>query len=122
MYMLLSTLLYYYCSLRYGVTDNSGIRTLEDPVKPEEYLDPLDNLPQVDLSGSQPEAAFTLLSDGGLTPCEPLVYDIAINEESLLQYAFSNDASPGSLVLILFCRAIDRLYPGRNRPLTATYI
>lgn len=25
-------------------------------------------------------------------------------------------------MLILFCRAIDRLYPGRNRPLTATYI
>ncbi|HAG70078.1 MAG TPA: hypothetical protein DCL38_08915 [Lachnospiraceae bacterium] len=65
MYMLLSTLLYYYCSLRYGVTNHTGIRTLEDPVKPEEYLDPPDNLPQVDLSGPQPEAAFTLLSDGG---------------------------------------------------------
>ncbi len=122
MYMLLSTLLYYYCNLRYGVTDHTGIRTLEDPVKPEEYSDPLDHLPQVDLSGPQPEAAFTLLSDGGLTPCEPLVYDIAINEASLLQHAFSNDASPGTLVLILFCRAIDRLYPERNRPLTTTYI
>ncbi len=58
----------------------------------------------------------------GLTPCEPLVTDIAINEESLLKYAFTNDASPGSLVVILFCRAIDRLYPGRNRSLTTTYI
>ena len=35
MYMMLSTLLYYYCAERYGVTDHTGIRTLEDA---EAYL------------------------------------------------------------------------------------
>ena len=32
MYTVLATLLYYYCVERYGLTDHTGIRTLEDPI------------------------------------------------------------------------------------------
>ena len=125
MYMVLSTLLYYYCSGRYGVTDHTGIRTLDDPVLPDESADPAELLPPLDPSGmpnpSLPEA-FSLVNDGGLTPCEPVVYDIVIPEDMFLAFTSANDASPGTMISILFSRAIDELFPEREKPLTNSYI
>ncbi len=125
MYMLLSTLLYYYCSRRYGVSDHKGIRTLEDPILPEESSDPADMMPQLDLSKlpmpSMPEA-FSLISDAGLTSGDPVVYDIAIPEDVFLRFTSANDASPGTMISILFSRAIDELFPERTKPLTNSYI
>ena len=50
MYYVLSTLLYYYLSERYGNIGHEGIRTLDDPIEEGEYLDPVDTLPEADLS------------------------------------------------------------------------
>ncbi len=125
MYMLLSTLLYYYCSLRYGVTDHSGIRILEESVQAEEQADPLDALPQLDpslLQGPRPKPAFSLLDDGHLTACEPVIYDLEMDEESLVRYACVNDASPGILICALFSKAIDGLFPQRTNELKCNYI
>ena len=125
MYMVLATLLYYYCSRRYGVTDHTGIRTLEDPILPDETVDPYDNAPILDLSkmpkpGTVP--AFSLTDDGGMTVCEPLVWDIAIPEKDFVRFSFENNASPGSMVCVLMARAVDKLFPERTKDLTNSYI
>ena len=51
MYHVLSTLLYYYCEERYGVTDHEGIRLAGEPIAPEETDDPQDHLSGLDISG-----------------------------------------------------------------------
>ena len=125
MYTVLSTLLYYYCAERYGVTDHSGIRTLDDPILPDESADPCDKFPVIDPSLLNPPkspAAFSLITDGGLTASKPLIYDLEMPEESFVRFSSAHDASPGTMVSILFARAIDKLYPERNSPLMNSYI
>lgn len=125
MYMVLATLLYYYCNERYGVTDHEGIRTLDDPILPGETIDPYDETPMLDPSKLTPpdiRPAFSLSEDAGLTPCEQLVCDVEINEEDFIRFSFDNEASPGTMVSVLFARAIDGIYPQRTKDLMNSYI
>ena len=126
MYMVLSTLLYYYCNKRYGLSDHSGIRTLEDPIRPEETTDPYDLLPKLDLSALKiPEMppVFTLIEDGGLTPSgSTLVWDIEVPEGDFVRFSSANDASPGTMVSILLARAIDAVFPDRIKALMNGYV
>lgn len=125
MYTLLATLLYYYCEGRYGATDHTGVRTLEDPIRPEETLDPMEQLPQLDLSGMQRaarEPVFCLTTDGGLTPSEPQIWDVELPESAFVSFSSANDASPGTMVSILLARAIDALYPERQREILGRYV
>ena len=107
MYMVLSTLLYYYCRGRYGVMDHSGVRTLDDPIEPEESADPMESLPQIDLSKlpapAMPEV-FSLTADGGMSPGEQELWDVAIAEDAFLRFTSANDASPGTMVSLLLAR------------------
>lgn len=121
----LSTLLYYYCAKRYGVTDHTGIRTLEDPILPEESTDPTDDMPQLDPSLMQEKPrpqAFSLLRDGGLTASEQKIYDLDMPEDAFVTFSSAHDASPGTMVSILFARALDAIYPNRAKPLINSYI
>ncbi len=125
LYRVLETLLYYYCAKRYGVTEHRGIRTLEDPVEPEEYLDPQDALPppeQTRYPASPPGEAFTLERDGGLTPSAPTLWDVEIPEDAFLRFTSAHDASPGVMVSLLLARAIDGLYPQRSREIVSAYV
>ncbi len=125
MYMLLSTMLYYYCHERYGVTDHTGIRTLEDTILPEESTDPVNALPQVPpeyLKRPDFPPVFNILDDGGLTPGDKLITDIAIPEKEFIRFTSANDASPGTMISILLTRAIDRLFPERDKLLTNGYV
>ena len=125
MYMVLSTLLYYYCAQRYGVSDSTGIRTLEDPVLSDESTDPIDSLPQIDVSAvKRPPVvpAFSLVSDAGLTASEHVIYDIEMPEKVFVKFSSAHDASPGTMVSVLFSRAIDVLFPDRDKPLTNSYV
>ena len=125
MYMVLRTLLYYYCAERYGVTDHTGILTLEDPILPEESKDPADEMPDMDLSKMMiPElpAAFSLVKDAGLTPSEPIIRDITIPEEAFVRFSSAHDASPGTMVSILMSGTLDELFPGRAAPLSNSYL
>ena len=124
MYVLLSTLLFYYCEKRYGVTDHTGIRTLDDPFSPEETIDPLESLPSINLSNRKaPEAVpvFSLSNDAGLTRSSPQIWDIEIPETAFVSFSSANDASPGTMVTILFARAIDALYPNEQKTIMSRY-
>ncbi|WP_029320763.1 hypothetical protein [Butyrivibrio sp. AE3004] len=125
MYMVLSTILYYYTKLRYGDVESEGIRTLDDEIEPEEYIDPQDLLPEIDISNiptPQLEPAFSLIEDGGLTPCEQKLYDVVIPEKDFLKFSSANDASPGVMVSILIARTIDKLFPERNKGIMGSYV
>ena len=125
MYRVLATLLYYYCAERYGVSEHTGIRTLEDPILPAETHDPLDDLPQLDLAGMKPqqqERAFSLTADGGMTSTGWTIIDFEVPESAFVRFSSAHDASPGTMVTILLARAIDELYPTRERSLVGGYV
>ena len=118
------TLLYYYCIERYGeAIDPNGIRTLDDPIDPSEYADPMDALPDVELPERQSAAppVFDLIRDAGMTPCETLAYDIIVPEKAFLRFTSASDASPGPMVSLLTAKAIDECSPGREKPILGHY-
>lgn len=125
MYMVLSTLLYYYCRERYGTEERAGIRTLEDEILPGEAEDPLDAYPPVGLPAAgapEPPHAFSLVEDAGMTPADVRCCDIEIPEDAFLKFAFENDASPGTMIALLAARAIDGLHPDREKPIVGAYV
>ena len=128
MYYVLSTLLYYYLSERYGNISHEGIRTLDDPIEEGEYLDPVDSLPEVDLSQapqslSRLNLAFSIVKDGKMTiGDEPMVRDVIIPEKELLKFTSANDASPGTFIAVLAARAVDKLNPEREKDIVGSYI
>ena len=84
----------------------------------------MEHLPSIDLSGRKAPAAvpvFSLAADAGLTQSTPQVWDIAIPEEAFVSFSSANDASPGTMVSILFARAIDALYPERQKIIMSRY-
>ena len=113
MYKVLSTLLYYYCAERYGAAMDKGILAMTDPIMPEETIDPQDALPDIDLSKitMAPMApAFTLETDGRLTPSEASIWDVAIPQDEFMRFVEDNDSTPGTMISVLFARAIHLLY------------
>lgn len=124
-YRVLATLMYYYCAERYGVPKIDGVLTAEDPIMPEETVDPQDLL-EAPSEIHYPQApfkdAFTLETDGGLTPSGPTLWDIEIPEEAFIRFTSAHDASPGTMISLLFARAIDQLYPDRQKEIISVYV
>ena len=125
MYRVLATLLFYYCGEKYGVTDHTGIRTGDDPIRTEETDDPQDVLqmptePRYRSVAMQP--AFTLETDGKLTPSEPTIWDVEIPEEAFIRFTSAHDASPGTMVSALLAGAIADLYPEREKEIIGAYV
>lgn len=121
----IATLLYYYCHLRYGVTEHQGIRTLEDPILPEETEEPLDALPAIDvtkLTPPKPVEAFSPVHDGGLQPGPAVIYDILLPEKSFVEFSSAHDGSPGIMLSLLLDRAIDAVFPRRDKPVITPYV
>ncbi len=121
----IATLLYYYCNLRYGVTDCQGIRTLENPILPEETIDPLDALPSIDVTTLTPPKsveAFSPIHDGGLPQSSTLKYDILLPEKEFVEFSSAHDGSPGIMLSLLLDRAIDSVFPQRDKPIVTPYV
>ncbi len=125
MYMVLSTILFYYTQKKYGDVESEGIRTLDDEITPDEYIDPQDYLPEIDVSNipmPKREPAFSLIADGGFTPCKQKLYDVVIPEKDFVRFSSANDASPGIMVSILLARTIDNLFPDRSKGIMGSYV
>lgn len=121
----LATLLYYYCNLRYGVTEHKGILTLDDPILPEETIDPLDSLPSIDMSKLAPPPfteAFSPIRDGKINPAPAVNYDIALPEKAFAEFSSANDGSPGIMISLLLDKAIDAVFPERDKDIVTIYI
>ena len=113
-YELVRTLLYYYCSERYHVTlKRDGIRLLGDEISPEEWNDPVANRtdlpipPRMEMSD-----ALNLITAAGIeADLQKTVYSIKIDESKFMRFNLDNDGSPGTMVALLFSRAVAALYP-----------
>ena len=64
---------------------------------------------------------FSLASDAGLTHSSQQIWDIEIPEAAFVSFSSANDASPGTMISILFARAIDALYPDRKKIIMSRY-
>lgn len=107
-YAVIRTLLYYYISDAYKVElSKENIRLIEDEISEEEYVDPL-----LKYKGAKPE-------NNPLNPALNFVFDskepkkthwhLVIDEKELLDIAKPLKASPGTLILILLGKAINKL-------------
>ena len=128
MYMVLSTLLYYYIDGKYGNCDKTGIRTLEDPIDERESIDPTDSLPPMDpallaRAAANIEPAYSLISDGETTPLDhEVVRDVMIPDKELLKFTSQNDASPGTFLAVIIARAIEQCTPVNDKKLRGSYV
>ncbi len=121
---LTETLLYEYCSERYGDADRAGVRLPGDEIDPSEYADPLDDLPDValpDMSATVPPVVYDLVRDGGVTPGEETISDVIVPESAFLRFTSASDASPGTMVALLCAKAIDECDPERTKPIIGHY-
>ena len=112
-YEIMRTLLYYYCSQRYGaMLKSDGIRLAGDTIMPPEFENPAHKaglpLPEKKAYAS----ALNLVTEGGLeADTEKTVYSLAIPETEFMRFSSENDGSPGTMVALLFSRAVAALYP-----------
>ncbi len=117
-YEVIATLLYHYCSERYGNVEAGGIRVQGEEIDPSEYEDPLERLPTLDMPDASPPVfpeAFNLIRDGNMTPAQMLIWDIEIPEKEFMPFTSANDASPATMVSVLLSRTLDELFPERNK-------
>jgi hypothetical protein len=119
-YEVVRTLLYYYCSERYGVKLNEeGIRLVGDVIPPEEWEDPIEIA--TDLPApvrSELTKALNVIENAGLqNDTTKTVYSIAIDESAFVRFSMDNDGSPGTITALLLSRAVAKLFPDVNDPI-----
>ncbi|MBR3402140.1 MAG: hypothetical protein IKG67_07855 [Parasporobacterium sp.] len=128
MYSVLATLLYYYGEVQYKITEPGNIQTADTSASEEELDDPQEHLSVAMRSdGMQQdppvfEKAFHLKKDGKLTVGEPTLWDIKIPEKAFLRFTSAHDASPGTMISLFLARAIDSLYPVRDKKIISAYV
>jgi len=113
-YEVLRTLLYYYCSERYHVKLKAhGIRLVGDEIPVEEWVDPVAARTDLPMPArSEMSKALNLIALAGLQDDHRhTVYSIAISEEEFMRFNLDHDGSPGTMVALLFSRAVAKLYP-----------
>ena len=119
-YELVRTLLYYYCSERYHVTlKRDGIRLLGDEISPEEWNDPVANRTDLPMPPrTEMSDALNLITAAGIeADLKKTVYSIKIDESEFMRFNLDNDGSPGTMVALLFSRAVAALYPEAKEPI-----
>ena len=119
-YEIIRTLLYYYCSSRYNVKLSSeGIRTLEDNISVEEW-----NCPVMNAANLPTPKRYEMLE-----PLNPIIeanlqqeqysttYSIEIPEADFMRFNRQNGGSPATMVSLLLCHAIAKLFPNATKPI-----
>ena len=130
MYQVLATLLYYYCAERYGIPPQADLNTTDHPAGAQRRTDPQDTLSPDTLPADLLQIAqkpignaFTLETDGGLTSQGyAVIRDVEIPEDAFVRFTSAHDASPGTMVSLLLARAIDSLYPSRDKKIISAYV
>ena len=122
-YEVLRTMLYYYCSERYGISLNcEGIRLVGDEISEEEWIDPVANSTRLPIPPrNEMSDALNLIASACLeNDRRHTVYSIAISESEFMRFNLDNDGSPGTMVSLLLSRAIAKMYPDAKEPVRIT--
>ena len=122
-YEVVRTLLYYYCSERYGVKLNEeGIRLVGDEITQEEWEDPIAAAADLPIPArSELPKALNLIENAKLQDDRSkTVYSVAINESELMRFSMDNDGSPGTITALFLSRAVAKLFPTVTDPIRIT--
>ena len=120
---ILHTLMYYYCTYRYGEpVTMDGVNLSGSPIDPMEYDDPYTRAipePENDFSSLFQTREPFRLSEAGLVSGEgdSQIHCIRVKEDALMQCCKGQDATPNSALALLMCRAIDSLHPDNRKPI-----
>ena len=119
-YEVIRTLLFYYCSERYGVKlKEEGIRLIGDEISEEEWIDPVEvasDLP-VPPRLEMPQALNPVDAAGLANDQRKTVYSVTISESEFMRFNIENDGSPGTMVALFLSRAISKMYPDAKEPI-----
>ena len=119
-YEVIRTLLYYYCSERYGIKlREEGIRLVGDVIPPEEWEDPVEIATDLPTPvRSELTKALNFIENAGLqNDTTKTVYSIAVEESEFVRFSMDNDGSPGTITALLLSRAVAKLFPEVNDPI-----
>lgn len=120
------TLIYYYCRIHYGNTDNiHGIMTNDKTPQTEEYAEPCGKKYAVDRSNTK---KITGLSRKGFTLPEtkqPTVshrrYELKFSQEEFMTVCKRYGASPVLLLSVMMSKAIHDLYPDNTKTINSNF-
>ena len=119
-YEVIRTLLYYYCSERYGIKlREEGIRLVGDVIPPEEWEDPIESATDLPapVRSDLPKALNVIENAGLQNDTIKTVYSISIKESEFMRFSMDNDGSPGTITALLLSRAVAKLFPDVNDPI-----
>ena len=119
-YEVIRTLLYYYCSERYGVKlREEGIRLVGDEITMEEWEDPVETANDLPVPPrTQLPKALSLIEKAGLQEDQlKTVYSVAINESEFMDFSMDNDGSPGTITALFLSRAVAKMFPDEKDPI-----
>lgn len=119
----LKSLMYYYCTYRYGVEIKmDDVNMADSPVDPAEMEDPFRKpLPKgVKLKMLLPESHPMKLDKMGLVePSVPFIRCIGMDEATFIKWCKTHDATPNSAIAILMARAVKKVHPDSKKPIVA---
>ena len=119
-YEVIRTLLYYYCSERYGVKlREEGIRLVGDEITMEEWEDPVETANDLPVPPrTQLPKALSLIEKAGLQEDQlKTVYSVAINESEFMDFSMDNDGSPGTITALFLSRTVAKMFPDEKDPI-----
>ncbi len=119
----IETLIYYYCTLKYGTKrPPEGLRLAEDPLLPDETLDPFleaydfdENKKFIELSRDAYAIPENVLSEEATN----YRYEVKIPTVQYMKSCRESNATPVILLSLLMSRAITELYPDYDKPINA---
>lgn len=119
----IETMLYYYCSQKYGTkTLPEGVRLADDPLLPGETLDPF--LQEYEFDQKKEFISFS--RDAYAIPENVVTegttsyrYEVKIPNSQYMRVCKENNATPVILLSLLMSRAIAALYPDYDKPINA---
>lgn len=120
----LKTLLYYYCSERYGrVLDSEGVLLAGRKIDAEEIEDPYPDCISSDIKPKgkvKRGQAFNLAEAGLVTPGDTWHYIVRIKEDAFVRYSRDREGSPAVVTALLMARAVAALHPDADLPVVAS--
>lgn len=126
--MLLHTLMYYYCKIRYNEeVEMDGVALADSPIDPAEDYDPFTQpLPAFESTmpmPTPPGSAFKLMAQGLVHSAKTdYLHFVRINEKQLMQLCRTSDGTPNTVISLLLMRAIAKLHPKREKPIVGQVV
>ena len=120
-YWVLRTVLYYYCSWRYGVKlRRDGIRLAGDAIHPGEYEDPAPRVteePPEDTGEASMPVLDPVIVSNLKDDTAKTVFSASLSEAEFMRFNADHDGSPATIAALFLSRAMAALHPDCPNPI-----